>query len=330
MTGVRPRPERPGIAADEIARVRRTEAQGVGEERLKRAADIGAEDDRQVARSRLPEAVPIDALEHVARQLLERQRRIREQDKVQDRRRERARRLEVDRGRRELVGLIEIAADHSHGVRREPEHPGTDVEQRRGMRGRGHPVADPRCSVRVQGGGKRHRDQAPVSDGQADPQRVEESHPVHGDDLTVSHRVGTDTVDLERIRHAQGDLTHGGPLVEVRSRRANRGGARLDPHDVPIGIHRGGQRVAARPDEADVGDLLRVPRRQYLPGAGGRVGVGAPDEHRQRIDGHVDGVVSLGGKHAGRERHTTEHHRQRGGAAGVSHAPGPGRVGPNL
>src|SRR2546427_296270 len=172
------------------------------------------------------------------------------------------------------------------------------------------------------------RDEAGPADAQPDAQGVEQTHPVDGDDLAVLDRGRPDAVDLEGVRDPQGDLPRRRPLVEVRRRGANRGRARLDPHDVPGGVHGGGERVITGPDEGDVGDLLRVRDREDVPGTGGRVGLVASDEHRKRFDCDAHRVVPLGGKDAGRECRTTEQHRPCSDATAESHALEPGGVGP--
>src|SRR2546426_12790225 len=125
------------------------------------------------------------------------------------------------------------------------------------------------------------RVEAGPADAQPDAQGVEQTPPVDGDGLAVLDRGRLDAVDLEGVRDPQGDLTRRRPLVEVRRRGANRGRARLDPHDVPGGVHSGGERVIAGPDEGDVGDLLRVRDREDVPCTGGRVGLVASDERSE-------------------------------------------------
>src|SRR2546426_9037512 len=92
---VRLRPKCPGIRTDVITRIGRLEGELVGQERLERTRHRGAEDDGEIPLRELPQAVPVRALQHVARQRLERQRGVQEQQGGERRPLERSR-LEGD------------------------------------------------------------------------------------------------------------------------------------------------------------------------------------------------------------------------------------------
>src|SRR5207245_6503038 len=90
MAGMRLLAEGPGVPADVVRRVGRAEPERVGEIRLERARNGRAEHDREVSLDRLAEAVPVGALLDVARQRFERQSRVRKQQEIEARPRERA------------------------------------------------------------------------------------------------------------------------------------------------------------------------------------------------------------------------------------------------
>src|SRR5437870_2805688 len=252
MAGMRARSEGPGILPDDVRGP--VEAERIGEERGKGAGDLRRrEDERQLARLPLREMVPIGADFLVARQQFERQRGIVKQE--ERRHGERGRSVQVDRLRRYVVRLVQVALNDSRRVAvHEAEHavPPRDAEEeeRVGMGGGRYPESPARGAVAIGGVGERVEDQ--IGLGELREENRIDADPVDAQQLPVSYDFRSDAVDLEGSRHPDSIGGRESALIEVRGCRAGDDCALRDRRDVPAVVYGRDGGIAAYPHEYDV------------------------------------------------------------------------------
>src|SRR5947207_2710351 len=330
------RAEGPGVVAYDVRLGRAIPAERIGEEGTERAGDLGSgEEDGDVPGLPLDEVIPVHPSGLPALQRFEREGRVVEQERVEQRvrRGERSSAVQVDRAGNRVVGLVDVALEHPRRVAVEKAEyaqaaGNPQVEQRIGGGGRRHPEARARGAGLERGIRKRHADQLRACQGRRED-RVRADTPDR-ELLAILDGLGADAVDLERGGHTQRVVSGSAGFVEIRRSRPDHRRPRVHADDMPGVVHRGDGGITTRPDEADVGNPLRVPRCDHLPGGGLGRRVSSADQDPETRHADVHGGISLGRENARRERRRTEQHCQRGAAAEESHGSGPGAGGPNL